>query len=417
MRARKAGGKWEVFSAKRFGRNYKNDFAPGAIWVHVVSLGETRAANPFIRSLLDSGQRVLLTHLTATGWAEAERVYAQEKAAGLLQQAWFPYDFPGAARGFLKHYQPKIAILIEREVWPNMVATLIRQNIPVILASARMSARSLRRTLRYHGLMRPCYQGLTHVYAQSLQDARRLEIAGAKRVCVSGNFKFDLHVDIDKKNRGASFAQNLGRRVIAIASTREGEDQVFIQAIDYQLKRMQQLGIAPELQPLFFLIPRHPQRFNEVAALIADHGLRQVSRTELIELGDNSSSAIEACRQAQIVLGNTLGEMPWYYSVCDVAIVGGSFAPLGGQNFIEASAIGCPVIVGPHTDNFAQAVHDALAAQAILQVANQDEAIKSALHLLEDNTKLNKISEQASYWVGQHAGAVTRVMDGISQII
>jgi len=417
VRARRAGGQWSVLGPARFGRYRRARRVPGAIWVHAVSLGETRAAQPLVRALLDRGHPVLLTHLTASGRAEGQRAFAREIADGRVQQTWLPYDFPGATRRFMQNYRPAVGVLIERELWPNLVRAAVVAHVPLVLASARMSAGSLRRSLRLGGLMRATYGALSRTYAQSLQDLRRLERAGVMHASVSGNFKFDLQLDPDRVARGRSFAKRLGRRIVAIASTREGEDALFIQAIRHHTERMQVQGIESDQRVLFFLIPRHPQRFDEAARLLDGAGLAHVRRSRLLALGDGTSSAVEACRDALVILGDTLGEMHWYYACSQVAIVGGSFAPFGGQNFIEASALGCPVLVGPHTAHFEQAVQDALEAGAIGRAADPDDAVRQALQWLEDAGRLSRMGEAARHWVSLHAGAVARVVNGIEDLL
>ena len=416
LRARRAGGRWAVLDATRFGFYGRESVPAGVLWVHAVSLGETRAAHPLLRALLDRGDRVLLTHLTATGRAEGERVYAAELADGRLRQAWLPYDFPGATRRFMRHYRPAVGVLIEREVWPNLVDAATREAVPLVLASARMSGASLRATLRLGALLRPAYGALTRTYAQSLADARRLERAGARQVAGSGNFQFDLQLDAARMARGADFAGRLGRRIVAIASTREGEDAPFIEAIRHELEQRRARGDDSGRPLLFLLVPRHPQRFDEAAALLETAGVPYVRRSRLLALGDGSSPAVEVCRDVAVVLGDTLGEMAWYYACAQVAIVGGSFAPLGGQNFIEASAQGRPVLVGPHTANFEQAVGDALAVGAIARVTDPGQAVRQALRWLDDPAALSRMSEAARDWVRQHAGAVGRVIDGIDAL-
>jgi 3-deoxy-D-manno-octulosonic-acid transferase len=417
LRARRAGGRWSVLGAARFGRYGQAAGEPGAVWVHAVSLGETRAAHPLIRALLDRGHRVLLTHLTATGRAEGGRVYAAELADGRLRQAWLPYDFPGATRRFMRHHRPAVGVLIEREVWPNLVHAAGRAGVPLVLASARMSEASLRVTLRLGALLRPAYGALTRTYAQSLADARRLERAGARQVAVSGNFKFDLRPDRERMARGAGFAARLDRRIVAIASTREGEDAPFVEAIRREIGQRRVRGDDACPRPLFILVPRHPERFETAAGLLRAAGLSFVRRSRLLELGDDSSSAVDACRDADVLLGDTLGEMAWYYACAQVAVVGGSFAPLGGQNFIEASAQGKPVLVGPHTAHFEQAVGDALDAGAIARAADPDQAVRQALRWLDDPAALHRMGEAAGDWVRRHAGAVARVVDGIETLL
>ncbi|MGB6241499.1 MAG: 3-deoxy-D-manno-octulosonic acid transferase [Castellaniella sp.] len=417
MRARRAGGHWAVLDATRFGRYRETPPPAGAIWIHAVSLGETRAAQPLIRALLDRGHRVLLTHMTATGLAEGRRAHAADLATGVLQQAWLPYDFPGATRRFLQHHQPALGVLIERELWPNLVFAAQRSGIPLILASARLSEAALRRTERLGGLMRQTYGRITRTYAQSLADAQRLERLGARQVSVSGNFKFDVGLDQDKVARGQDFAAQLGSRVIAIASTREGEDAAFIRGIRHLHERAAAAGTESDSPLLWMLIPRHPQRFDEAAAQLQAAGLSFIRRTQLVALGDGGSSALAACRQATVLLGDTLGEMPWYYACSQVAIVGGSFAPLGGQNFIEASALGRPVIVGPHTAHFEQAVTDARAAGALVQVSDADQALRQAVRWLDDPAVLTQTGQAGCDWVRQHAGAVARVVNGIEDLL
>ena len=188
LRARRAGGEWGVTSGERFGRYKQASRLRKPVWVHAVSLGETRAAQPLLRALLDRGERVLLTHLTVTGRQEGARAFEREIREGRLEQQWLPYDFPGATGRFLDHYQPATGILIEREVWPNLLASARTRNLPMMLVSARFSDHALRTVLRAGKVLQQAYAGLTAVHAQTLQDAQRLEQAGALAVRGSGNF-------------------------------------------------------------------------------------------------------------------------------------------------------------------------------------------------------------------------------------
>jgi len=391
-RARRAGGRWEILSPARFGR-YGAHAPPAAaarpVWVHAVSLGETRAAQPLVQALLDDGRPVLLTHTTATGRAEGARLFAEAAAAGRLQQAWLPYDFPGPARRFLRHFRPRCGVLIEREVWPNLLAAARAEGVPVSLASARFSEAALRQARRLGRVMRDALAGLHAVLAQTGDDARRLAEAGARAPQVAGNLKFDLELPEAPLQAGRAWRRALARPVVAIASTREGEDAAFVEAI----------GAAPA-QVLFLLIPRHPQRFDEAAGRLERAGLPHVRRSQGGAAGP----------EVRVVLGDTLGEMPFYYAACDVAIVAGSFAPLGGQNLIEASAAGAPVIVGPHTRNFEQAAADAIEAGAALRAPDAAAAVAQALRLLEDPAARQAMREAARDWVGRHAGAARRTL-------
>lgn len=417
LRARRAGGDWQVTSGARFGRYAHPSPIDSPVWVHAVSLGETRAAQPFVQALLDQGDRVLLTHMTVTGRAEGARAFADAIASGQLVQQWLPYDFPGAARRFMAHYRPRAGVLIEREVWPNLIAAAKRAQVPMMLASARFSDHALRQTLRMGRVMRQAYASFQAVYAQTLHDAQRLEQAGASAVRVSGNFKFDVSLPQDKIERGRAFGTALPRKIIVIASTRDGEDEMFVHAIGRQLKRSRAQGKNLAERVLFCLIPRHPQRFDEAAALLGKAGLVFVRRSQLIKAGDCSSSALEICAKAAVLLGDSLGEMPWYYASCQCAIVAGSFAPLGGQNFIEACAVGAPVLVGPHTRNFEQAVVDAIDEGAALRVADADTALQLALQLLEEPQRASRMGEAGAHWVQKHSGAVARVLAGLNKIV
>jgi len=412
MRARRAGGDWGVMSGERFGRYRSASELTAPVWVHAVSLGETRAVHPLVRALLERGENVLLTHLTVTGRDEGARAFAREIEEGRLVQQWLPYDFPGATGRFLDHYQPVAGILVEREVWPNLVASARSRNIPLILASARFSDNALRTVLRAGKVLQEAYAGISAVYAQTLQDAQRLEQAGASAVRVSGNFKFDVSISADQVARGREFAAALDRRIITIASTREGEDELFVQAIQKHLRRLQMQGRELSEIPIFRLVPRHPQRFDAAARLLTEAGIPFVRRSETLRAGDCSDSAVRAARDATVLLGDTVGEMVRHYASSQVAIIGGSFVPLGGQNLIEACAVGVPVIVGPHTWNFEQAANDAIHESAALRAQTADAAVQLALQLLEDPRRLAQMGEAGEDWVRKHAGAVQRVMDG-----
>jgi 3-deoxy-D-manno-octulosonic-acid transferase len=302
----------------------------------------------------------------------------------------------------------------------------------MVLASARFSDQSLRQSLRAGRVMREAYGNLQAVYAQTLQDAQRLEQAGAAAVRVSGNFKFDIALPADKVARGRAFGAALRRKVVAIASTREGEDDMFVRALLRHARRADGRGRGLRERVLFCLIPRHPQRFAQAAGLLREAGIACVRRSSLSgldqagaqELVDGRAAAIlgaagqDPARPGAplVLLGDSLGEMPAYYAACDVAIVAGSFAPLGGQNLIEACSLGVPVLVGPHTRNFEQAVADALEEGAALRVPDADTAVLEALQLLDHPKDLAKMGEAGVHWVQKHTGAVARVLAGLNEL-
>ncbi|MFZ4711392.1 MAG: 3-deoxy-D-manno-octulosonic acid transferase, partial [Zwartia sp.] len=303
VRARRAGGQWQIFSAERFGAYALPWAGEAPVWVHAVSLGETRAAQSLMAQLLARGERVLLTHMTATGRSEGARLFANEIANGQLRQQWVPYDFPGATRKFMQHYQPRIGILIEREVWPNLIEQAQLAGVPIILASARFSEKSQKQVEQidkvFLSLMRETYAGLDLTLAQTEDDARRLYEVGALNIHVVGNLKFDVALPAVAVDAGRAWRQRLNRPVIAIASTRENEDALFVKAIAQQ-----------ETSALFLLIPRHPQRFDEAASLLEQAGIATVRWSVLRQNSQTEATLAEI----KVVLCNTLGEMPLFYA-------------------------------------------------------------------------------------------------------
>ena len=399
-----------VHPAQRFGfygsgrqAPARGGFRAAPVWVHAVSLGETRAAQPLIRSLLDRGLPVLLTHMTATGRTEGARLFEQDIAQGRLRQAWLPYDMPGAVHRFYRYFAPRCGLLVETEVWPNLVAGARRYAVPVALVSARMSASSARKTRRVASLARRTYGRLDAVLAQTRADAERLRQVGARDPQVVGNLKFDLQLPYDLMQAGAAWRQRLGRPVVAWASTREGEEESILAA----LREMPRTKGG--LSPLAVLIPRHPQRFDEVAAMALASGLSMRRRSSMPGMPPGWVDPDTA-----VLLGDSLGEMPFYYTTADVAIVAGSFAPLGGQNLIEAAACGVPVIVGPHTFNFAQASEDAIEAGAALRADDAHAAWRLALELIDDEDRRAGMRAAAGRFSATHTGATQRVMRAVA---
>jgi len=370
---------------------------PGAVWLHAVSLGETRAAGALIDALrqLRPPVRMLLTHGTATG-REAGRAWWRDGD----HQCWLPYDTPGAVRRFLRRHRPSIGVLMETEVWPNLIHQAVRQRVPMVLANARLSERSARKGRRLAALMEPAAAELTLVLAQSHDDAMRMRAAGARDVEVCGNLKFDMTPDAALVARGRSWRRALARPVVLMASSREGEEAPLLQAWRAQA--------AP--RPVLLLVPRHPQRFEEVAALIDSAGFTQARRS-----GWRDAPGTDDLR-ADVWLGDSMGEMPLYYAAADVALLGGSFAPLGGQNLIEAAACGCPVVMGPHTFNFAQAAEGALAERAALRVDDLAQGVARAIALALD-AQHDAWSARALAFAELHKGAARRMAERIVRVI
>jgi 3-deoxy-D-manno-octulosonic-acid transferase len=376
---------------ERFGR-YDGSAEPGALWIHAVSLGETRTAAILIERLrrMKPDVRILLTHSTATGRTEGERLLRE----GDLQ-AWLPWDTPKAVRGFLNHFNPCGGVMIETEVWPNIVAACKAREIPLMLANARFSGKSLTQARRLSSLARPAYGALAAVWAQTEGDAHRLAEAGATVKGVFGNLKFDAEPDPAQLALGRGWRESLATPVVMFASSREGEEAEFFRIV--QAHRGVQWLVAP----------RHPQRFDEVVAMAQSQGL-SVSRR---------SAWKEAPAPADIWVGDSLGEMALYYGLADAALLGGSFENLGGQNLIEAAACGCPVVMGPHTFNFAEAADLAEQAGAALRVQSMEEGIRTAVTLAADEARRAGAVQSALAFSAAHQGAADKTAAAILALV
>ena len=376
---------YRVKVAERFGRyargSEKARAGAGIVWIHAVSVGEARAAAPLVDALRKAlpGHRLLMTCMTAAGRATLEQLYGE-----VASIVWLPYDYPGAVRGFIEHFKPRLGVLMETEIWPNLLAACAANGVPVVLANARMSEKSARRYARWAGLAAPALRGLAAVCAQSEADAQRLRELGAPPAEVTGSLKFDVLPAPSQIAAGRAWRERVARPVLLFASTREGEEKMLLDALS-------QSGGAPA-NLLVVVVPRHPQRFDAVAQW-AD-GRR--SRGEIPEAGH------------KIHLGDTMGEMAFYFAAADVAVIGGSFAPLGGQNLIEALAVGTPVVAGPSMFNFAEATRLAVEAGAAMQAPEAASAVRFALSLLPDTGKRRQMSAAGMQLCEAHRGATER---------
>lgn len=369
---------------------YKAAAQPGRLWIHAVSLGETRAASALIDALRarDPALRVLLTHSTATGHEAGQALLGKGDA-----QTWLPYDTPGAVRRFLRHWQPRVGVLMETEVWPTLQREAEKAGLPMVLANARLSEKSLRQGQRLAALMQPAARRMTLALAQTEADAERIRTMGTARVEVAGNLKYDIAIDPALIARGQVWAALLGRPVLMLAVSREGEEKALLD----------EWILHPSPRPLLAIVPRHPQRFDEIASLIEAAGLTLARRSNW---GDEPP---EQALAADVWLGDSMREMPLYYGLAGVALLGGSFEPLGGQNLIEAAACGCPVLAGPHTFNFAEATELAVAAGAALRCADLSEAVARGLALCDDVASRRDMAARAQFFSRAHQGAAARM--------
>ncbi|WOI45076.1 3-deoxy-D-manno-octulosonic acid transferase [Acidovorax sp. BLS4] len=388
------------------------------VWVHAVSLGETRAAAILLAELrqLLPGMRLLLTHGTATGRAEGEKLLQPGDV-----QVWQPWDTPGAVRRFLQQFRPEIGILMETEIWPNLLAGCRQRGIPVVLANARLNAKSLAGARRLSWLSRPAYAGLAAAWAQTEADAERLRAAGARVQGVFGNLKFDVVPDAAQLAQGREWRDATGRRVVLLASSREGEEAMWLDALQSKRPPAQitlghhaiNSGVsgagasAAALPVQWLVVPRHPQRFAQVRELIEAAGLTVSPR----------STWGAAPGTADVWLGDSLGEMALYYGLSHAALLGGSYAPLGGQNLIEAAACGCPVVTGPHTFNFAEAARLACEAGAALRVKDMAEGVAVAEALVGDAPRLEEAQGRAVAFTSAHRGAALATALAVAQML
>jgi 3-deoxy-D-manno-octulosonic-acid transferase len=366
--------------------------------VHAVSVGETRAAEPLVEALLANwpDSRVLLTHMTPTGRATGRALFARHGERVI--QSYLPYDTGFMVRRFLRHFAPRICILMETEVWPNLIAGCASRRVPVALVNARLSERSLRRGQRFGGLMREAARAITVVGAQTEPDAARIRSLGAPKVAVTGSIKFDVVPPQAALDTGAWLRARLkSRPVLLCASTREGEEALILDA--YMRLQDRPAGM------LLAIVPRHPQRFDEVEQLVRARGLSLQRRSSI---GDDAVDA-------DVLLGDSMGEMFAYYAACDCAFIGGSLLPLGGQNLIEACALGKPVLVGEHTFNFLDATEEAVAAGAALRVASAESLLAQAVRVLCDAHQRTAMGSNAAQFASRHRGATLRTVELLQQ--
>lgn len=410
-KAKKAGGRWGVRAPERFGRyssphynhNHLKEQFERPVWVHAVSLGETRAAEPLLRALLETGLPVLLSHMTATGRAMGEQLFSDAIERGQLQQAWIPYDLPEAVQGFFEYWRPRCGILIEREVWPNLLAEAEQREVPMIVVSARFSESALKQARWLGRAQRDAFESLSLILAQTSDDAERLRSYGLEQIKICGNLKFDVPVATTLVAETQALKEQLQRPVIVIASTRNGEEALFLKQLSQETRAAAE---STQPTPLYIIVPRHPERFELVQTLLEQSTLSSCRRSQ------QSSASLLA--STDVLLGDTIGEMFFYYGLADVAIIGGSFEDFGGQNNIEASAVGVPVIVGPHTKNFKQAVDDALAAGAARRVETAAAAISLAEQLIESPAERTAMAQAAMDWMTLHRGSTTRTMQALA---
>jgi 3-deoxy-D-manno-octulosonic-acid transferase len=380
---------------ERFGFYSQHSDQP-VIWLHAVSVGETRATQSLVTRLRANypNHRILLTHTTPTGRAASEQLYGDD-----VMRVYLPYDYPFAVRRFVRHFRPQLGMLMETEIWVNLIHACHETGTPLLLLNGRMSEKSAKGYANFAKLTRPALGELSAVAAQTADDAARLTALGAHDVSVMGNLKFDIAPPPAMLQLGRQLREQFGtdRRVFLAASTRDGEEALLLDAL--------QSLHDPKL--LVVIVPRHPQRFNDVANLLEQRGIHYQRR----------SMNRDVPPEITVMLGDSMGEMFAYYAAADIAFIGGSLLPFGAQNLIESCAVGTPVLIGPHTYNFAEATLQATNCGAALQVQDADELIVEMQRLLNDLEALRGMRQQCLDFVGLNRGATDKAMQLINSTV
>jgi 3-deoxy-D-manno-octulosonic-acid transferase len=381
---------------ERFGR-FNQPATKGAIWLHAVSVGEMRAAEPLVAALRAKhpDAPLLLTCMTPTGRATAQQLYG-----AFATITYLPYDIGFLVRRLIARFSPRVFIVMETELWPNAIAVCHAARIPAYLVNARLSEKSFRNYQRLapvHVLIRQALAQLTGVAAQHARDAERLRALGAPAPTITGSLKFDVQINDALVVLGQSWRAALApsRGVMLAVSTRDGEERAIANAYAAAFSKEERA------RQLLVVVPRHPPRFNEAADLITAAGLTLQRRS--------SGEAIDA--NTEVWLGDSMGEVAAYVAMCDFAFVGGSLLPLGGQNLIEVCAQGKPVLMGPSTYNFADAARLAREAGALVAVADADGLMRAAKSLFNDPDDRNRHANAAREFSQAHRGATQKTME------
>jgi len=383
--------------AERFGRYPRH--LPGAIWVHAVSLGEMRSAVPLIRALLDRGERIVTTHFTPAGRREAARVFAPEIAAGRLTAVWVPFETAWAYRGFFRAFRPKLGLVMEIEIWPRMIFAAKAAGVPLYMCNAQYPTKSMARDAK-SGLRHDLMRGFAGAFVKSDLQAQRFASVGVQSITVTGELRFDQPIPESQLRAAQSLRPQLAgaRRVIAFASVTEPEEALFVAAAK---------AIAASAgNPLVIFIPRAPERFDAVAVTLAGHGLAILRRSRALD--DRLQPA--NLQPAEVLLGDSLGEMYFYLALADRVVVGGGFQPKGSHNIIEPLALGKPVIVGPHLDTIEYPAVEAIAA-GVCRKTDADHLVAEVLGWPDPS------AEAMANFVAAHSGATARTVAAVTAII
>ena len=394
---------------ERLGMSWPISGAVPRIWVHAVSVGETRAAAPLIDALIQSGEKILLTHMTPTGRETGRQLFANHIASGQLVQSYLPYDIHWAVNSFYRYFSIKVGLIMETEVWPSLILSARQKSLPVILINARLSERSARRVSRFSNFAQLIYQSFTKILAQTNLDAKRYHSLGLSNVLVTGNLKFDVTPNLQQMEHALALKKELTHQVqiVCAASTRDGEESLIIEAWQTFLKTKENPNDF-----CLLIVPRHPQRFDDVFSQLQSSFPKVLRRSSL-----SDQEFTDTINQGGVILGDSMGEMSFYYALSDIVIMGGSLLPLGGQNFIEACALGRPIILGEHTFNFQQASADVIDSRAAIRISDVTDLVKAVDLLLTNHQVKEDMSTNALDFANQHTGATKKIIKIIQQTL
>lgn len=402
---------WRAWRAPAYARRVGERFAlglaplqPDGIWLHAVSVGESIAAAPLVRELLARYPQlpITITCMTPTGSERIRALFPAEQYAGRIQHCYLPYDLPWTAARFLRQLRPRLAVIMETELWPNFIAACERRAIPVVLANARLSERSARGYARFARLTAPMLARLQLIAVQSAAEAQRFLQLGARpeAVQVTGSIKFDLQVDAQLLARATACRADWGARPVWIAaSTHAGEDEIALAAHRQLLARWP--------QALLILVPRHPERFNSVYELCQRQGFATCRR----------SAGAQPQATDALLLGDTMGELLFLYALADVALVGGSLVANGGHNLLEPAALGKPVLSGPHLFNFLEISSQLREAGALREVQDADSLAREVAQLWQSRDDWQAMSEAGLAVLRRNQGALARLLGGIQRLL
>jgi len=404
---------WRAWQAPAYAKRIGERFAlglptlkPGGIWLHAVSVGESIAAAPLVRELLARYPQLPITIscMTPTGSERIQALFGGPEYAGRVQHCYLPYDLPWAAARFLDRVQPRLAVIMETELWPNHIHQCAKRGIPVALANGRLSERSARGYARFAKLTAPMLAELDLLAVQTTPEAERFRSLGARAECVevTGSIKFDLSIDPELLSRAALLRgqwQAESRPVWIAASTHAGEDEIVLAA------HRQLLKLNPDA--LLILVPRHPERFGSVFELCQRQGFstRRRSSGEPVAAGD------------QVLLGDTMGELLFLYALADTAFVGGSLVANGGHNLLEPAALGKPVLSGPHLFNFLEIAAQLLEAGALREVADAGDLAQQIEQLWREPAEAQSMREAGLAVMQSNQGALVRLLAGLERLL